>query len=92
MRERATQTQDTVQKEKKSSNAAEERQLKKDKARLERQMEKADARVTELVARQEAAAFEPELLALITQDLHNARVDKDKLEEEWLQVLLFLEG
>ena len=52
MRERATQTQDTVQKEKKSSNAAEERQLKKDKARLERQMEKADARVTELVARQ----------------------------------------
>ena len=55
-------------------------------------MEKADARVTELVARQEAAAFEPELLALITQDLHNARVDKDKLEEEWLQVLLFLEG
>ncbi len=92
MRERATQTQDTVQKEKKSSNAAEERQLKKDKARLERQMEKAAARVTELVARQEAAAFEPELLALITQDLHNARVDKDKLEEEWLQVLLFLEG
>ncbi len=92
MRERATQTQDTVQKDKKSSNAAEERQLKKDKARLERQMEKADARVTELVARQEAAAFEPELLALITQDLHNARVDKDKLEEEWLQVLLFLEG
>ena len=92
MRERATQTQNTVQKEKKSSNAAEERQLKKDKARLERQMEKADARVTELLARQEAAAFEPELLAHIAQELHNARIDKDKLEEEWLQVLLLLEG
>ena len=92
LREKTTQSQNIVQKEKKSSNAAEERQLKKDKVRLERQMEKADARVTELIANQEAAAFEPEQLVEITKELQTARRDKDKLEEEWLQVTLLLEG
>ena len=92
MRERATQTQEAAPKEKKSSNAAEERQLKKDKVRLERQMEKADTRVAELLAHQEAAAFEPEKLIEITKELLAARSDKDKLEEEWLQVTLLLEG
>jgi len=92
LREKATATATVIQKEKKSSNAAEERQLKKDKVRLERQMEKADARVTELIANQEAAAFAPEQLVEITKELHNARLDKDKLEEEWLQVTLLLEG
>ncbi|TRZ73157.1 MAG: ATP-binding cassette domain-containing protein [Streptomycetaceae bacterium] len=92
MREKATQTQEAAPREKKSSNAAEERQLKKDKVRLERQMEKADARFAELVAHQEAAAFEPERLIEIAKDLQNARLDRDKLEEEWLQVTLLLEG
>jgi len=92
MREKATQTQEAAPREKKSSNAAEERQLKKDKVRLERQMEKADARFAELVAHQEAAAFEPERLIEIAKDLQSARLDRDKLEEEWLQVTLLLEG
>jgi len=92
MREKATQSQEAAPKEKKSSSAAEERQLKKDKVRLERQMEKADTRVTELLAHQEAAAFEPERLIEITKELLAARSDKDKLEEEWLQVTLLLEG
>ncbi|CAB4673402.1 unannotated protein [freshwater metagenome] len=92
MRERATASQEAAPKEKKSSSAAEERQLKKDKVRLERQMEKADARVAELLAHQEAAAFEPEKLIEITKELLAARSDKDKLEEEWLQVTLLLEG
>jgi len=92
MRERATQASNIVQKEKKSSNAAEERQLKKDKVRLERQMERADARVTELLADQESAAFEPERLIAITAELQTARTTKDKLEEEWLHVTLLLEG
>jgi ATP-binding cassette subfamily F protein uup len=92
MRKKATQTQEAAPREKKSSNAAEERQLKKDKVRLERQMEKADARFAELVAHQEAAAFEPERLIEIAKDLQNARLDRDKLEEEWLQVTLLLEG
>ena len=92
MRERATASQEAAPKEKKSSSAAEERQLKKDKVRLERQMEKADTRVAELLAHQEAAAFEPEKLIEITKELLAARSDKDKLEEEWLQVTLLLEG
>ena len=92
MRERATASQEAAPKEKKSSSAAEERQLKKDKVRLERQMEKADTRVAELLAHQEAAAFEPEKLIEITKELLAARSDKDKLEEEWFQVTLLLEG
>ncbi len=92
LRERATQASNIVQKEKKSSNAAEERQLKKDKVRLERQMERADARVTELLADQESAAFEPERLISITAELQTARTNKDKLDEEWLHVTLLLEG
>ena len=81
----------TAQKEKKSSNAAEERQLKKDKTRLERQMEKADTRISELEAEQEAASFDPERLISLTHELEVLREDKNKLEEEWLQVTLSLE-
>ena len=79
-------------KEKKSSNAAEERQLKKDKVRLERQMEKADTRIAELEAEQDTAAFDAERLHAITGELATLSSDKDKLEEEWLQVTLSLEG
>ena len=79
------------QKAKKSSSAAEERQLKKDKIRLERQIEKPDLRILELESELEAAAFDPERLHSLTQDLDNQRSERDKLEEEWLRVTLELE-
>ncbi len=79
-------------KEKKSSNAAEERQLKKDKVRLERQMEKADTRISELETEQESASFDAERLHAITQELSTLRSEKNKLEEEWLHTTVLLEG
>jgi ATP-binding cassette subfamily F protein uup len=79
-------------KEKKSSNAAEERQLKKDLTRLERQMEKCDLKVSELIAEQESAAFDAERLVAISAELLDLQAEKAKLEEEWLQVTLSLEG
>jgi ATP-binding cassette subfamily F protein uup len=82
----------TAQKEKKTSNAAEERQLKKDKVRLERQIEKANTRILELEAEQEIASFDPERLTSITHELEAQRSDKHKLEDEWLQVTLNLEA
>ncbi len=91
LRYEAMNTPVTAQKERKSSSAAEERQLKKDKVRLERQMDKADLRITQLKAEQEAAAYEPERLHSLTEDLDNQRTERDKLEEEWLQITLELE-
>ena len=82
----------TVVKEKKSSNAAEERQLKKDLTRLERQMEKCDKAIATLVAEQESAAFDADRLIAIASELEVLHSDKQKLEEEWLQVTLALEG
>jgi ATP-binding cassette subfamily F protein uup len=79
-------------KEKKSSNAAEERQLKKDLTRLERQMEKCDSKVAELIAEQESAAFDAPRLVAISAELLDLQAEKAKLEEEWLQVTLSLEG
>jgi ATP-binding cassette subfamily F protein uup len=81
-----------AQKEKKSSSAAEERQLKKDKVRLERQIEKANTRISELESEQEIASFDPERLTSITNELEAQREDKHKLEDEWLQVTLILEA
>jgi ATP-binding cassette subfamily F protein uup len=81
----------TVVKEKKSSNAAEERQLKKDLTRLERQMEKCDTAIATLIAEQETAAFDADRLIAITAELEALNSDKQKLEEEWLQVTLALE-
>jgi ATP-binding cassette subfamily F protein uup len=91
LRHSATNISTSVQKEKKSSNAAEERQLKKDKVRLERQMEKADSKISELENELEAAAFDPARLQILTGDLENLRLEKAKLEEAWLQVTLSLE-
>ena len=82
----------TVVKEKKSSNAAEERQLKKDLTRLERQMEKCDSAISLLIAEQESAAFDAERLIAITSELETLEIEKRKLEEEWLQVTLSLEN
>ena len=81
-----------AQKERKSSSAAEERQLKKDKVRLERQMEKVDMRINQLLAEQEAAAFESSNLIEIEKELEKIVLEKNKLEEEWLQVMLSLES
>ena len=92
LRHEATQPTTTSTKEKKSSNAAEERQLKKDKVRLDRQMEKADSRIAELEAEQENAAFDADRLHMITNELTNLRAEKNKLEEEWLHVTVLLEG
>ncbi len=92
LRHDSLQPTQTVAKEKKSSNAAEERQLKKDKVRLERQMEKADIRISELEKEQESAAFDANRLHEIDSELSTARLEKNKLEEEWLQTTLLLEG
>jgi ATP-binding cassette subfamily F protein uup len=81
----------TVVKEKKSSSAAEERQLKKDLTRLERQMEKCDSAISTLIAEQETAAFDAERLIAITSELAELQAAKAKFEEEWLQVTLALE-
>ncbi len=92
LRHDSLQPEFSAPKEKKSSNAAEERQLKKDKVRLERQMQKADGRITELENEQESAAFDAERLQAITNELTVLRVEKNKLEEEWLQTTVLLEG
>lgn len=79
-------------KEKKSSNAAEERQLKKDLVRLERQIEKNEAAMNTLIAEQESAAFDADRLIEIAVEISELATEKAKLEEEWLQVTLALEG
>jgi ATP-binding cassette subfamily F protein uup len=92
LRHEALQPDASAPKEKKTSSAAEERQLKKDKVRLERQMEKADSRIAELEGEQEGASFDAERLNEITNELAQLRGEKNRLEEEWLQVTVLLEG
>ena len=92
LRYEAMSTPVLAQKERKSSSAAEERQLKKDKVRLERQMEKADLRIAQLRAEQEAAAFEPSDLIEIEKELEKIFLEKENLEQEWLQVMLSLDS
>ena len=81
-----------LQKEKKTSNAAEQRQLKKDLIRLDRQLEKCASLMKDLELRQEAAAFNPEELIKIDSELSGLKVEKSKLEEEWLHTTLSLEN
>ncbi len=81
-----------LQKEKKTSNAAEQRQLKKDLIRLDRQLEKCASLMKDLESRQEAAAFNPEELIKIDSELSGLKVEKSKLEEEWLHTTLSLEN
>ena len=92
LREAAMNQQSITQKVKKSSTAAEERQLKKDKSRLERQLEKANMRISELGIQLEDASLKAEELLEITKNLENAHILKNNLEEEWLQVTLTLEA
>jgi ATP-binding cassette subfamily F protein uup len=81
-----------LQKEKKTSNAAEQRQLKKDLTRLDRQVEKCVSQINDLEAKQEAAAFNPQELINIEFQLSSLRAEKSKLEEEWLHATLSLEN
>ena len=92
LRQDAMNQQTVAQKERKSSSAAQERQLKKDKVRLERQMEKADMRINQLLAEQEAAAFESSNLIEIERELEKIVLEKENLEQEWLQVMLSLDS
>ena len=92
LRHEALQPDASAPKEKKTSSAAEERQLKKDKVRLERQMEKADTRISELEGEQEGASFDADRLNEITKEIAQLRGEKNRLEEEWLQVTVLLEG
>ena len=92
LRHEALQPDVSAPKEKKTSSAAEERQLKKDKVRLERQMEKADSRIIELEGEQEGASFDAERLNEIIKEIAQLRAEKNRLEEEWLQVTVLLEG
>ena len=92
LRHESLQPDVSAPKEKKTSSAAEERQLKKDRVRLERQMEKADSRITELEGEQEGASFDAGRLNEITNELAQLRGEKNRLEEEWLQVTVLLEG
>lgn len=92
LRHEALQPDASAPKEKKTSSAAEERQLRKDKVRLERQMEKADSRIAELESEQEDASFDAERLLEITNEIAQLRGEKNRLEEEWLQVTVLLEG
>ena len=73
------------------SSAAEQRQLKKDKVRLERQMEKVDVKISELEVKLEILAFDAEGLQVVNDDLLSLHAEKNKYEEEWLQVTLLLE-
>jgi ATP-binding cassette subfamily F protein uup len=73
------------------SSAAEQRQLKKDKVRLERQMEKVDVKISELEAKLEIVASDAAGLQVVNDDLLLLHAEKNKFEEEWLQVTLLLE-
>jgi len=91
-RSEAMNSIEVVVKEKKTSNAAEQRQLKKDLTRLERQMEKCAAAIAALTAEQETAAFDADRLVAIASELQVLSTEAAKLEEDWLLVTLSLEG
>jgi ATP-binding cassette subfamily F protein uup len=91
-RAKALDSTPQIQKEKKPSSAAEQRQLKKDLTRLDRQLEKSSSQIKALEVQQEAAAFDPELLIKIESELRDLRAEKSKLEEEWLHTTLSLEN
>jgi ATP-binding cassette subfamily F protein uup len=91
-RAEAMNSVESVVKEKKTSNAAEQRQLKKDLTRLERQMEKCAVAIAALTAEQETAAFDADRLVAIASELVTLSAEAAKLEEDWLLVTLSLEG
>jgi hypothetical protein len=55
-------------------------------------MEKCSAAIAALTAEQESSAFDAERLVAIATELAVLSKEATKLEEEWLQVTLSLEG
>jgi hypothetical protein len=55
-------------------------------------MEKCSAAIAALTAEQESSAFDAERLVAIAAELAVLSKEATKLEEEWLQVTLSLEG
>ena len=49
-------------------------------------------RIAELITEQESSAFDADRLVAISTELLDLQAEKAKLEEEWLQVTLSLEG
>jgi ATP-binding cassette subfamily F protein uup len=76
----------------KSSNAAEERQLKKDLTRVERQIEKGKAEVLRLTQEQETFAMDAAKLIEISEQLAKVSAELATREEEWLSITMALEG
>jgi ATP-binding cassette subfamily F protein uup len=75
----------------KSSNAAEERQLKKDLARVEKQLVKIRAELSELQNEQEEPSIAAERFLEITEKMKKLNEDLGMREEEWLSVTEKLE-
>ena len=75
-----------------TSSAAEQRQLKKDLTRVERQVAKTKERLAQLTQDQESAAFEPERLNEISEEIERLSTDLQTREEEWLAITLALES
>jgi ABC transport system ATP-binding/permease protein len=75
----------------KSSNAAEERQLKKDLARVEKQLAKIRTELSELQSEQEEPNIAAERFLEITDKMKKLNEDLDMREEEWLSVTEKLE-
>ena len=76
----------------KTSNAAEERQLKKDLTRVERQIEKGKAEVIRLTQEQETFAMDAAKLIEISEQLAKVSAELATREEEWLSITMALEG
>ncbi len=76
----------------KTSNAAEERQLKKDLTRVERQIEKGKAEVVRLTQEQETFAMDAAKLIEISEQLAKVSAELATREEEWLSITMALEG
>jgi ATP-binding cassette subfamily F protein uup len=76
----------------KTSNAAEERQLKKDLSRVERQIEKGKAEVARITAELESATGTPDELIALTESLAKIESELAVREEEWLAITLALES
>ncbi len=76
----------------KTSNAAEERQLKKELTRVERQIEKGKAEVVRLTQEQETFAMDAAKLIEISEQLAKVSAELATREEEWLSITMALEG
>ena len=76
----------SVQPKKTISDAAQVRLIKKEIARLEKQIEKVSQEETVLIAEQESAAFDHQKLIEVGQKLQSVQSQRQKLEEEWLEL------